>query len=199
MNRKELAKVLNVSPTAVGNWEIEGMPIKQKGGRGRQNDYDLDECVTWLKRNGKGLSIRTDRKDFTTRINTMTQPAGSKSTPRPDYLRVTEQEIEAAMIAAGEKSAQNAFVFVQENFLIAAAALMKFGGFSAGDAMNLGFRIAGTYRLVGCQIFNFEKTDLDPQSWAGRYLSGDTAALAELEQMAIELQEIWETRLPAQI
>jgi hypothetical protein len=191
MNRKELAKVLNVSATAVGNWENEGMPIKRKGGRGRQNEYDLDECTAWLMRNGKGQSVRVDRQGAATRVNELTKSAGRPA----EYLKLTEEEISEALGAALAKGGEAKLEWIAENFLIASAALMKFAGFSAKDAVHLGFRIAGTFHHIGADIFSYPDAAFGPSSRVRRYLQRDPQAMAEFEHTAEAMQDMWDTAI----
>ncbi|WP_347259025.1 terminase small subunit [Methylocaldum sp.] len=62
MNAKELSQALGVSPMAITNWTREGMPHRRSKNRGRSNEYDFGECLTWARENGKALVPRLDRK-----------------------------------------------------------------------------------------------------------------------------------------
>ncbi len=192
MNRKELATVLGVSPTAIGHWEKEGMPVVTKAGQGSPSDYNLDDCLVWIKKNGKGQSVRVDRPGATTRINALTQTTGSNSAPHEGgYLKLTEQEVLDAMIF-GEKQGQAlAFEWVAENFLIAAASLIRAGGIDPESAVNLGFHIAHSFQSAGCMVHEVERKTPEPESRAARWLKGDKETLAEFAALAVKMQSLW--------
>jgi len=193
MNRKELATVLGVSTTAIGHWEKEGMPIKTKAGRGSPNDYDLDDCLVWLKKNGKGRNVRVDRPGAATRINALMQTTGNNSASLDgDYLRLTEKEVKDAIIFGETQGKIHAFKWVAENFPIAAASLIRFGGLDPETAVNLGVHIAHSFLSVGCMVHNIEKQAHDPESRVARWLKKDKEAPAEFAALAVEMKNLWD-------
>lgn len=46
--RKEAAEILAVHPQTITKWEASGLPVAQRGGRGRPSKYDVEEIRAWL-------------------------------------------------------------------------------------------------------------------------------------------------------
>ncbi len=46
-SRSELAQAFNVTPQRITIWASEGMPVADRGGRGRESRYDLAAVVDW--------------------------------------------------------------------------------------------------------------------------------------------------------
>lgn len=192
MNRKELATTLGVSPTAIGHWEKEGMPTITKGGKGSPNEYSLDDCLVWLRKTGKGQSIRADRPGATTRVNAMMQFAGGNDAPsESQHLTLTEKQIEKAITFGETQATLSTLHWVAENFLIAAASLIRFGGFDPESAVHQGFHIAYAFESACCMAHNIEPLPHDPQSRVARWLSLDKQAVAEFAALAVEMQKLW--------
>lgn len=195
MNRKELAMVLGVSPTAIGHWEKEGMPVITKAGQGSPNDYNLEECLVWIKKHGKGQSVRVDRPGAETRINALTNTIDSNGTPPvSDFLMLTEKELQDAINFGEMLGRKYAFEWIGENFLIAASSLIRFGGVDPEPAVNLGFHIAYSLRNVGCMVHEIERQDPDPESRAAHWLKGDKGALDKFAVLACEMQDLWTSK-----
>lgn len=190
MNRKELAVVLGVSTTAIGHWEKEGMPVVVKAGRGSPNDYNLDDCLAWIKKNGKGRSVRVDRPGAATRINALTRNTGTNS-DRDGYLMLTENELEDAIIFGETQGKIHALEWVAENFLVIAASLIRFGKLDPETAVNLGFHAAYSLQTLGCTAHKIERLKPDPKSRVARWLKTDKETLAEFTAMAVEMQNLW--------
>lgn len=49
-SRSELAEAFNVSPLRITKWAAAGMPVADRGGRGRQSQYELPAVVDWRVR-----------------------------------------------------------------------------------------------------------------------------------------------------
>lgn len=195
MNRKELAAVLGVSPTAIGHWEKEGMPVVIKAGQGSPNDYNLEACLVWLKKNGKGQSVRSDRPGAAGRIDALMQTTGSNNLlPENSYLTVTEKQIDDAIVLGNLHGRQNAIHWVAENFLIAAASLIRFSGLDPESAVNQAFHIAFAFESVYCMAHNLEQNDHAPNGHMARWLSMDKDELTKLAGMAVEMQSIWDAK-----
>ncbi|MBI3480340.1 MAG: hypothetical protein HY016_08310 [Nitrosomonadales bacterium] len=193
MNRKELAAMLGVTPTAIGHWENEGMPVITKAGKGSPNDYSLDDCLAWLRRTGKGQSVRVDRPGAATRVNALMQAATNNDAPSETrYLTLTEKQIEDAIIFGETQGQIHALHWVAEHFQIAAAAIIRFGGMEQEDAVNLGVLIASAFQSVYCISHNIEKKGHGPESRVGRWRSLDKEALAELAAQAVKMQSLWD-------
>jgi len=62
VNGKKLAELLHVTGPTIWTWQKRGMPIKQRGRRGKQNLYKVADVLAWLKRTGYGGSFRIDRE-----------------------------------------------------------------------------------------------------------------------------------------
>lgn len=62
MNRKNLSALLTVSPVTIWRWEREGLPVAHRGGKGRENLYELTDVLAWLKATGFGGARRMDRQ-----------------------------------------------------------------------------------------------------------------------------------------
>ncbi|GEM_PF-4494088 len=192
MNRKELATVLNVSPTAISHWEKEGMPVITKAGQGSPNNYNLEECLIWIRKNGKGRSVRADRPGESTRVNALAQTMGNNNAPPANgWLMLSEKEVQDAMIFGEMQGKSHAFEWIAENFLIAAASLIRFGGLDPETAVNLGFHIAYSFQSAACTIHNIERQDHNPESRVAEWLKGDKETLAALAAMAVEMQRLW--------
>lgn len=192
MNRKELAAVLGVSTTAIGHWEKEGMPVVIKAGRGSPNNYNLDDCLAWIKKNGKGQSVRVDRPGGETRVNALTQNTGNNSaTLENGYLRITEKELQDAILFGETQGRIYALEWAAENFLVAAASLIRFGGLDPKTAVNLGFHAAYSLQTLGCMVHKIERLKPDPKSRVARWLKTDKEMLAEFAAMAVEMQSLW--------
>lgn len=192
MNRKELAAVLGVSSTAIGHWEKEGMPVVTKAGRGSPNDYNFDDCLAWIKKNGKGQSVRVDRPGGGTRVNAFTQNKGNNcETLENGYLRITEKELQDAILFGETQGKIQALEWVAENFLVVAASLIRFGGLDPETAVNLGFHAAYSLQTLGCTVHKIERLELDTKSRVARWLKMDKETLAEFTTNAVEMQSLW--------
>lgn len=168
------------------------MPVVTKAGQGSPNDYNLDDCLAWLKKNGKGQSVRVDRPGASTRVNALTQTTGNNSAPpEGGYLKLTEQEVSDAITFWMKQGQTQAFEWVAENFLIAAASLIRAGGLDPESAVNLGFHIAHSFHSAGCMVREIERKDYAPESRAARWLKGDKEALAEFAALAVKMQTLW--------
>lgn len=47
LSRSQLAKAFRVSPSRVTKWAADGMPVADRGSRGRESKYDLAAVVDW--------------------------------------------------------------------------------------------------------------------------------------------------------
>ena len=48
VGKKRLAAILGFSGRSISEWARAGMPVHRVGGRGKENEYDTAEVVTWL-------------------------------------------------------------------------------------------------------------------------------------------------------
>jgi phage terminase Nu1 subunit (DNA packaging protein) len=61
LTRSQLASAFNVTPLRITKWTADGMPVADRGGKGRQSKYDLNAVVDWeverrLRARGGGRS-----------------------------------------------------------------------------------------------------------------------------------------------
>ena len=47
VNKAELEQVLGVSHQTLTEWQEQGLPLKRKGARGEENQYDTAEVIAW--------------------------------------------------------------------------------------------------------------------------------------------------------
>jgi terminase small subunit / prophage DNA-packing protein len=47
LSRTELAALLGVNPVTITKWQGEGLPVAQRGGRGRESKYRMAEVWAW--------------------------------------------------------------------------------------------------------------------------------------------------------
>lgn len=170
MNAKELAEYLGVTPTAISNWLKEGLPCRNPGSRGRSGEFDRDECVEWVRRNGKAMTPRTDRP-------------GGIARPYAGYLKVTEQEIEGGLI----HGAETVLTFVLNNFLIAAAGAIRFGGMHPSDAIDVAFKQIGMLDFAARVALGLPERKGLPER-IQLYMEGKDEELAAI---AADLVDLW--------
>jgi terminase small subunit / prophage DNA-packing protein len=63
VNQTELSEIFGVSDVTIWEWQQQGLPVLERGGRGKSNRYDTSEVHGWivqreLARAGKGESQR---------------------------------------------------------------------------------------------------------------------------------------------
>ena len=66
VNKKTLSDLFGVTDRTLTNWELKGMPVEDKTGRGISNGYDLADVIQWrLDSVARGFSSETpkERKD----------------------------------------------------------------------------------------------------------------------------------------
>lgn len=61
-NKKVLSKILDVSEKTLSEWQKEGLPIFEIGGRGKENTYDIPKVIDWMF-NKKLMSAATANID----------------------------------------------------------------------------------------------------------------------------------------
>lgn len=64
VNKAELAEVLGISLPTVGQWVKEGLPAVSRGGNGRAWEFDLAECVAWVRK--RDVARATEVSDTST-------------------------------------------------------------------------------------------------------------------------------------
>jgi len=47
VNKAELEQILGVSHQTLTEWQEQGLPLKRKGARGEENQYDTAEVIAW--------------------------------------------------------------------------------------------------------------------------------------------------------
>ncbi|MCV6589691.1 MAG: terminase small subunit [Marinobacterium sp.] len=63
VNKKQLADVLGVTERTLTDWQkAPDFPIKEAGGRGRQNIYDTAEVIGWMIRRETGKAGETSKE-----------------------------------------------------------------------------------------------------------------------------------------
>lgn len=65
LSRSELARAFAVTPLRITKWTAAGMPVADRGARGRESKYDLHDVITWyvareLAARGIGTGKRLD-------------------------------------------------------------------------------------------------------------------------------------------
>ena len=59
LDRPRLAEALGVSESAIGAWELKGLPVVRKGrGRGMRSLYDFDQVRKWCDDTGHGKGLQ---------------------------------------------------------------------------------------------------------------------------------------------
>lgn len=48
VNKRELADILGVTERTLTEWQDHGMPIKSRGARGEENEYDCPVVIAWM-------------------------------------------------------------------------------------------------------------------------------------------------------
>lgn len=61
-NKKVLSKILDISEKTLSEWQKEGLPIFEIGGRGKENLYDVPKVIDWVF-NKKLMSAATANVD----------------------------------------------------------------------------------------------------------------------------------------
>ncbi len=46
-NKKQMAEIFNVTIRTISDWEAKGMPVLNRAGRGKSNDYESSACIDW--------------------------------------------------------------------------------------------------------------------------------------------------------
>ena len=65
VSRSDLAEILRVSPPTVDSWIRRGLPVKEKGGRGRAYEFDLADVIEWRVASAQAsASVSAELLDF---------------------------------------------------------------------------------------------------------------------------------------
>ena len=47
VNKTKLAEIFGVSQKTLTEWQKDGLPVEDRGGKGQSNTYDTGECIAW--------------------------------------------------------------------------------------------------------------------------------------------------------
>lgn len=68
VNKAELEKILGVSHTTLTEWQEQGMPIRTRGARGEENEYDCPTVIAWMVDREVNKRSRETQRDRLTRL-----------------------------------------------------------------------------------------------------------------------------------
>lgn len=135
LTRSQLAAAFGVTPLRVSKWAAEGMPVAERGGRGRESRYDLAAVVEWqverrVQARGGGaggpLSLADERAKLT-RLQSMRAAMELKAKqrdllPRDQVVREGKAFVlatKAKLLALPRRIAQAGLIAVEQQPAVA--------------------------------------------------------------------------------
>lgn len=62
VNQRELAEILGKTQMTILEWQRQGLPVKSRGGNGRENEYDTAAVLTWcVERERQRVTVETPK------------------------------------------------------------------------------------------------------------------------------------------